>query len=567
MIASATLEKVKQYIDDVESGEVVVCDAVRKAVARHQRDISRQSTKEFPYYFSERIAGVACDFFPMMLRHSIGDFSGLPFELEPWQAFGIASIFGWKRDEDDSRRFRKFYWSMARKNGKSSLAAGIAIYLAMMDVNPVTGKPEDVAEVILCATKKEQVEKVIYAEIERMRVRSKHIEKMSSRINKQITFKHNSGSIRCVGSDKPYDGLNPHSVLMDELHAWQEHHRKFYDTMQTGSGYRRQPMIGTVTTAGDDKSHLWKEEYQYCKGILDGVTTDESVFAYYFELDEKDDPLDEANWIKSNPNLGVSVRKDYLKQMALEAKSKSLSLNRFIRYHGNRVVTSTEKAFDLKQWDACAGELSDWSEADAIGGGVDLGGRNDLAAWGLVARFPMDEERNGKPVYRYECKMRAFIADDTERDLHKQPFANWVYDGLLTKCKFPTADLRDSLIEECEEFGVSAVAFDPYNAQQFGDDMTAEGITAATCSQTQRMFNEPIVDLLEAIRDGRFKHDGNPLLRWCAGNAVISRDRTDRWMYDKRDSSDKIDPIVAVTMAFRIACLAPSSASGSLFIS
>src|SRR5690606_27280573 len=100
-------------------------------------------------------------------------------------------IFGWKRDADDSRRFRKVFWSMARKNGKSSIAAGIAIYCAMLDVNPITGKPEDVAEVILAATKKDQVEKVIYAEIERMRVKSKQIERMSTRINKQITFKHN----------------------------------------------------------------------------------------------------------------------------------------------------------------------------------------------------------------------------------------------------------------------------------------------------------------------------------------------------------------------------------------
>lgn len=566
MIASGTKAKVDQYIEDVLSGEIVVCRLVRLSVERHVRDLERQRTEDFPYHFSERSASIACDFFPLMLRHSIGDAAGLPFELEPWQAFGMWVLFGWKRDCDDSRRFRKFLKSVARKNGKSTEAAGIALYLASMDVNPLTRKVEQVAEVILSATKKEQVEKVIYAEIERMRLRSKHIERNSTRINRQITFKSNQGSIRCVGSDKPYDGLNPLAVLMDELHAWREHHRKFYDTMQTGSGNRCQPMIGTVTTAGDDTSHLWLEEYKYAKGILDGTIKDESFFAYVFEIDEDDDPLDEAHWIKANPNLGVSVKLDYLRDQAKQAASSKLALNRFTRYHGNRLVSSTEKAFDLEQWDACRGELSDWHDADAIGAGVDLGGRDDLAAWGLVARFPLDEERDGKPVYRYELRCQAYIASDTERDLDKQPFANWCYDGLIQKCKYPTANLRDDLVEEVSELGVHAVAYDQYNAQQLGDDLTAEGITAARMAQNPSMFNEPIRDFLQAIKDGRVRHDGNPLLRWCAGNAIISRDRTERWMFDKRSSNEKIDPIVAVTMAFRMASLAPERVRGSLYL-
>lgn len=530
------------------------------------RDLSQQGEADFPYYFNERHAEGVCEFFPIVLRHSIGDFAGLPFELEGWQKFALWTLFGWKRAADDSRRFRKLFWSMARKNGKSSIASGIAIFLAMMDVNPVTGKPEEVAEVILAATKKEQVEKVIYAEIERMRLRSPFLEKASSRINKQITFKSNAGSIRCVGSDKPYDGLNPHAVLMDELHAWREHHRKFYDTMQTGSGYRRQPMIGTVTTAGDDTSHLWLEEYRYAQGVLDQTIKDESFFAYVFEIDEDDDPLDEATWIKANPNLGVSVKLDYLRDQAKQAASSKLSLNRFTRYHCNRLVSSMEKAFDLEQWDKCRGEFSDWHQADAVGAGVDLGGRDDLAAWAMAARFELDEERDGKPVYRYEIRTQAYIAADTERDLTAQPFANWVYSGLIQKCKYPTANLRDDLIEEVGEYGVHAVAYDQYNAQQFGDDLTEEGITAARMAQNFSMFNEPIRDFMQAMKDGRITHNGNPLLRWCAGNAIISRDRNDRWMFDKRSSSEKIDPIVAMIMAFRMASLAPARPRGQMYL-
>jgi phage terminase large subunit-like protein len=123
------------------------------------------------------------------------------------------------------------------------------------------------------------------------------------------------------------------------------------------------------------------------------------------------------------------------------------------------------------------------------------------------------------------------------------------------------------LIEECGENGVFAVAFDPYNAQQLAEDLEREGITAARMAQNCGNFNEPIRDFLQALNDKRITHDGNPLLRWCANNAVLYKDRQDRWMFDKKSSAEKIDALVAVVMAFRMCCVAPTRASGSLFIS
>lgn len=568
MIASGTSAKVQQYIDDVLSGEIVSCKLTRYAVERHVADLEKSASNSdaFPYYFDERAALACCEFFPIMLRHSIGDHAGLPFDLQPWQLFGVWVLFGWKRHADDSRRFRRFYKSVARKNGKSTESAGIALLMAMLDVNPLTGKPEDVAEVILAATKKEQVEKVIYAEIERMRVRSPEIEQLSSRQNKQITFKHNTGTIRCVGSDKPYDGLNPHAVIMDELHAWREHHRKFYDTMQTGSGARSQPLVGSITTAGADDSHLWKEEYEYARGVLDGTITDEAYFAYVFELDPEDDPLDASAWIKANPNLGVSVKAEYLQEQAARAATSRIFLNQFTRYHGNRLVASIDRAFDLDQWDACAGELSDWREADAIGAGVDLGARDDLAAYAICARFPLGEDEDGNVVYRYEVRAQSFIAADTERDLTEQPFANFLHEDWLKACKYPTSEIKAELLQELEEIGCHAIAYDPYNAQQFGDDMTEAGVTAARMAQTCTIQNEPILDFAKAIADGRVTHNGDPLLRWALGNAVTHTDRQDRVMLDKKNSRNKIDPVVATVMAFRMACKAPRRPIGSLYL-
>jgi phage terminase large subunit-like protein len=564
MIADGTLQEVQDYVDQVLAGEIAVSKAVRGAVQRHVNDLAKQSTQQFPYHFDAEYAAKCIRFYPAILRHSIGRYAGLPFELSPWQKFCTGSIFGWKRDCDRTRRFRKAYRTMARKNGKSSWAAGESIFLAGFDVNPNTGKPESVSQVVLSATKREQAAKVVLAECVRMRERSAKVSSKSRYVNKEIRFEGNDSEILAIGSDKPYDGLNPHCVIMDELHAWREHHRPFHDTMITGSASRDQPLISYITTAGDDRSHLWKEVYDYAKGVATGTIDDQEYFAFIAELDEDDDPFDEANWIKANPNLGVSVSVDYLRQQAREHKTTALGVNRFTRYHGNRLVSSTEKAFDLEQWDACQGQLSDWTDADVCAG-VDLGGRDDLAAYALVARFPL-EERDGKPVYRYEVKVRAYIAHDTTRDIKKHPFAEWCHQDLIKVCRFPTADLRGELVEDCTALGVSMVAYDPYNAQPLADDLTKEGLTAVRMAQNCAMFNEPIREFIEALRGKRITHDGNPLLRWCMNNAVLIRDRQDRWMFDKRDSSDKIDPVVAMVMAFRMVTLAPERARGSLFV-
>ena len=565
MITDSSASVLKEYIDGVLSGELVVSKAVRAAVQRHVNDLSKQSTQEFPYHFDQNLASKVCRFFPVMLRHSIGRYAGLPFELSNFQVFCKSMIFGWLRDSDNTRRFRRAYRSYARKNGKSTDVAGESIYMAGYDRNPVKGTIEPVSQVVLAATKREQVSKVIFAEARRMREGSPLVAKKSRFVRQEIRFTANDGEIITVGSDKPFDGLNPHNVNLDELHAWREFHREFYDTMMTGSGSRDQPLISMITTAGDDKSYLWKEVYDYAKSVALGTVVDDSFFSFIAELDEEDDPLDEANWIKANPNLGISITLEYLRQQASEAKSSSVALNRFTRYHGNRLVTSIECAFDLHAWDKCEGTLSDWSEADAVGAATDLGSRDDLAAEAQVARFVLDDSGEN-PIYRYEVKCQAYIGEDTQRDVTKSPFCDWIYSDLIKKSRFPIADLRQNLIEKCANYGCQMVAYDPYNGQVVSGGLTREGLQAFRMAQNHAMFNEPIRDFLAAIRDGRVTHDGNPLLRWCVSNAMLYRDRKDHWMFDKKSSGEKIDPIVAVVMAFRVACLAKPRYTGSLFV-
>lgn len=577
MIADSFTETFNGYIDDVLSGRIVAGQLVRAACTRHLKDIERQSTPEFPYHFSIATARKYCSFYPKILRHSIGRYAGMPFELEPWQIFCEGSIFGWLRDADGTRRFRTSYETKGRKNGKSTRVAGRAILMARYDHNPVAAArrnknfmPEPVAQVVLCATKREQADKVIFAEVERMRRKSPSILSSSDDANKQIRFFANDGEIITVGSDKPYDGLNPHFIAMDEIHAWREYHREFYDTMVTGSGYRDQPLVSYVTTAGSDSSELWKEIYGYAKSVVLGTVEDESYFCYIAEIDDTDDPLDESVWIKANPNLGVSVSLDYLREQAKKARQSPLAMNRFKRYHANIMVTSTEAAFDLQQWDACRGELSDWKGADAVGGGVDLGGRDDLAAYALVARFPAgeitDDEGETKTIWRYEVRTSAYISNHSKRNLSDQPFAGWIYSGKLRRCNNPITQLTRDFSADCFDTYCQTFAYDPAQAQQFAEQMTTEGLTPIRMGQNCSMFNEPICDLLEAIKDGRLTHDGDPLLRWCVSNAVVVTNNRLQVMFDKSSSSEKIDPVVAMVMAFRICSLAAARPQGRAYL-
>lgn len=565
MIVSNESGILQSYIDDVLSGGIVTSKAVRAAVQRHVDDLAKQSTTEFPYHFDASLAAKTCRFYPSITRHSIGKFAGMPFELSPFQVFCTSSIFGWLRDCDNTRRFRRDYRSMGRKNGKSTWLAAESIFQAGYDINPIRGTIEPVAQVVLAATKKEQVRKVIFAEAKRMRESSPSVKSRTEFVKEEIRFPRNSGEIIMTGSDKPFSGLNPHAVKLDEVHEFREFHREFYDTMLTGSGSRDQPLISVITTAGDDRSHLWREIYTYAKNVADGVVGDPSFFSFVAELDDDDDPFDESCWIKANPNMGVSVTIDYLRQQSIEAKQTSVGKNRFTRYHGNRQVTSVEKVFDLEQWDTCRSELSDWSTADCVCAGFDLGGYDDLAAYGLAARFVVDQTAESQ-VYRYESKVFAFISEKTERDLTKYPFSTYIYDGYLTKCEHPNSDLQADLIEKMNQYRATKVAFDPSGGRTIAEELTKCGFVAASMGQNCTNFNEPIHDLLAVIREGRFRHDGNPLLRWAMNNAMCIRDRQDRWMYDKRDSADKIDPIVAMTMAFRLATLEPARATGNLFL-
>ena len=544
-----TKQRVDKYIEDILDGSIVAGKLAIAACKRHQADLARQGTDEFPYYFDEAEADDMCSFFPVALRHSKGSlFAGHPFHLEPWQLFTVWSIYGWKRIADDTRRFRYAHLSFARKNGKSTLAAGFALIGLVMDREPG-------AEIYIAATKKDQA-RCVFDEAVRMRTSNTRLkDTIKSHINRLFVTETNSFCCT-TASDKPLDGPNPHYVIFDELHAWRKQHRKYYDTMVTGSASRTQPLQIEITTFGDDQSEIWIETLTLCKSISLGSVVDESKFVFIAAIDDEDDPFDESCWVKANPNLGISVSLEYMRQQATDAQNKPSFKKTFLSKHLNRITSSSQRAIERETWGAATGTLSNWSEADAIGLGIDVGARDDFAAYATCARFLVGEEtiideKEGEkvvPVYRFEVKANAYMASDTLRDLKAEPFATWIYNEQMHTHMQPLIKMRTDILHDMEEQGIQTAAYDPSNAKLLSEEIIAGGFLAVSMAQKAYMFNEPIREFLHLLKIGRITHDGHPVLAWMAC----------KWRFDKGNSNDKIDMIVAVVMAFRVCCLAPS---------
>jgi phage terminase large subunit-like protein len=429
------------------------------------------------------------------------------------------------------------------------------------------------SEIYVAATKKDQA-KCVFDEAVRMRTSNNSLKSMvKSHINR--LFVPETNSFCCTtASDKPLDGPNPHYVIFDELHAWRKQHRKYYDTMVTGSASRTQPLQIEITTFGDDQSEIWLETLQLCKSISLGSVVDESKFVFIAAIDDEDDPFDENCWIKANPNLGISVSLDYLQQQATDAKNKPSFKKTFLSKHMQRITSSSQRAIEKDTWDAAKDVLSDWKLADAIGLGIDVGARDDFAAFGTCARFLVGEEtiideKDGEkvvPVYRYEIKAKAYIASDTLRDLTAEPFASWIYGDKMHSHQQPLIKMRTDILRDMEDFGITTAAYDPSNAKLLAEEIISEGFQAVSMAQKAYMFNEPIREFLHLLKIGLIKHDGHPVLSWMACNAIIVADADGKWRFDKGNSNDKIDMIVAIVMAFRVCQLAPTRSTGSMFL-
>lgn len=363
------------------------------------------------------------------------------------------------------------------------------------------------------------------------------------------------------------EGING-NILIDETHVVD---RDFIKIISRAGISRVEPLHLDASTAGNNPDGYGKERQDYARKVMAGEIQNDNLFVAIYEApqDLSDEELD-ADPIKfgkmANPAWGHTAHEEEFLADYARSKQSIEAIADFKMYRLNIWQHSSNPWIKMDLWDKCCGELSDWMEADAIGGGLDLGGLDDLASWAMVARFPFDTDEDGNIVYRFEGLVRSFIGDDVRRDVTKFPFNTFVTANELKVSGFPIRDLKKTLVEGCHKYRVSAVGYDPHGAQQMAEDLTAESIEAVSFSQSYSMFNEPIRSFTETIQAGRFIHDGDSLLKWSVKNAYVKKSAAGLLMFDKLKSVEKIDPVVALTMAYRICSLAPARATGSLFI-
>lgn len=542
-MASSSLPIAMQYAWGVRRGKIVACRYVKLAVERHFRDLETGAQRGL--WFDHKAAEHSINFFKF-LRHSKGEWAGQVLELQPWQQFSRWVRYGWKRD-DGTRRFRTSYEEVARKNGKTTSAAGDGLYLMVGD-----GEPG--AEVYAAATKRDQA-RICHGEATRMVEASPALASRITVFRNNLHISGTASKFEPLGRDsKSTDGLNIHGLIKDELHAWVD--RDFNGKLDTAQGSRRQPLSIAITTAGTSRTSMCYEQREHVIKILEGLEEDDSVFGIIYCLDEGDDWEDESVWIKANPNLGVSVKLDYLREQVRKAKSTPSSLNQCLRYCFNIWTQAASRWLDLDKWAACGVVVVD--EEDLVGreccGALDLSSTIDLAAWALVFP-PIDEDEPYKVLVRLFCP-KDNIEIRSKRD--RVPYEAWVRAGLLTPTPGAAIDygfIRQRVKEDAAKFLIKEIAYDRWGASKLRQDLEEDDHTMIEFGQGFASMSSPTKELERLVLSVMLAHGGNPALAWMAANMVIRTDPAGNIKPDKEKSIEKIDGMVAVIMALARALL------------
>jgi len=526
-------KKVKKYINDVLSGRRICGKLERLAVERHLADLKNADKLRIRF---DEVAAMRCISFFSILKHSKGEFSGMRFELEPWQLFIVWVLFGWKR-LDGSRRFRYAYVEVARKNGKTSFAAALSLYMMVMD-------GEDGAEIYTAATKRDQA-KICWTEARNMVGKSPALSNKIARFQSALTMESTLSKIEPLAADSDkLDGLNPHFAVVDEYHAHKTD--MLYNVLKSATGARRQPMIFTITTAGFDKTSpcfLMRRTYI---DVLLGIKKQENTFVMIYSADEGDDWKDPKTWAKSNPNIGVSISAEYLEE---EFKS---ALNR----GGSEEVNFKTK--NLNQWvDAPTVWIQDekvrkcshgTTDADLVGqtcyAGLDLASHVDINA--LALYFP--ELKAIKLHYWIpEAKM--------EENADRVDYKTWAAEGRIFVTYGNVIDI-DAQVEKITEIvrdvNCRNIAFDPAKAYHG----TVQGLQKAGLNNLLDEFNQsiktmsgPTRELQRLVESAEVDLMDDPVLRWMFRNAVAVTDANDNIKLHKAKSMNKIDGLTAIINA------------------
>lgn len=552
-------EEIIQYCQDCISGKIPSGKKHIWACERFLRDLERIGTEDFPYIWDEERADRIVQWFAL-LKHSKGALAGKPIELTSWQKFRECQIYGWIHRETGRRRFRKAFTEVGRKNAKSQMEAGEALY----ELAITSTQNQEVNEVYTAGVKRDQ-SKIVFNECDLMT--------RGSLIRSKFNFKRDciehikTGSfMKALSKEdgRSGDGTNPEFLIIDEYH--QHPTTDFYD-LALGSN-TKEPLTSIITTAGKDLTYpCYTQEYDYCTKLLDpnvDVQNDE-YFVDICEADTGDDIGSEDTWKKANPIRAYfpeglqKIREDY--EVAKQIPEKLIA---FLTKILNMWVQAKENGYmDMSKWKACeVKELPIDIAGRPVYVGFDMSSKIDLTSVAFIIPYQCDVvDAQGEPVVRYIIWTHSFIPTTDKLREHiikdKMPYDAWERMGYLTLTNTPIVDqnfVMKYVLDECDKYNldVQCLCFDPANASKIMMDLSDQGYVVEEVFQSHKSLNESTQGFREQVFAGNIAYTHNPLLNYAMSNAVI---RTSNGLIkiDKDATTKRIDPVDATLAAFKLA--------------
>lgn len=520
------------YAQQVRTGNILTCEFVQLAVDRYYRDMDNALDKG--WYFDRKAAQRAISFIER-LKHTKGQWAGLRFKLEPWQQFIIWNIFGWKM-ADGTRRFRYAYVEIARKNGKTALSAGIGLYMLFAD-------GESRPEVYSAATVKDQA-RICFSDAVEI-VKATDLKNYLTPYRNSIVYELKGGMMKPLSSDYgTHDGLNPSCGIIDEFHAHKD--SGMFDVIKSAFGARKQPLMFIITTAGFNKAGACYAYRDNVIKILRGINEDDTLFGIIYTMDANEEWDNPQMWIKSNPNLGVSLFPNYLEDQVNDAKNRPEAVRNVMTKNVNLWVDA-EKTWILDDaWMKCVGttEIEDLRGCECWGG-LDLSNVSDITAFVLI--FHENDKFQLLPFFWIpeEKMLEKIRKENINYDLWVKAGFVKVTSGNVLDYEFVKADI----LQIVEIYDLQSSAYDRWNSSQTIIDLQNEGMECNPFGQGYGSMSAPSKEFEKLVLSEKIEHFGNPVLRWMLSSTLIKTDPAGNIKPDKEKSVQKIDGIVASIMA------------------
>lgn len=527
-----------RYAQDVIEGKIVAGEFIRSACERFL-----SLMEDDRYEFREDKVDEVINFFPY-LKHFKGRHADKPFTLEPWQEWIVASIYGFYVREDGSRLTQTVYIEVARKNGKTALAAGIGL-------NALINDDEAGAEVYFAANSKEQVKISAWPLCSNFAKKFDPKNRYLQVFRDTITFEKTSSWLKVLAADSTkLDGPNPSTFVLDEYHAAKNNSLKA--VLESGQGTRDNPLEVIITTAGFDKLGPCYELRTTGSEILKGLKEDDSFFVAIYSLDEQDDWKDESVWAKSNPNIEVTVKPSYIRKEIRKAintpsdevnvKTKTLNMwcdAETVWIPEHYILNSSKEI-----------RLDDFAGMDCYMG-IDLSSTSDLTCAAFM--FPTED--------KYYFKVKYYLPEMALQERRfKELYGEWRRQGLITITPGNVTDydyILNDIMDMRDKVYIQKIAYDTWNATQFTINAEEKGLPMEPFSQVLGNFNRPTKEMERLLLSGKAFIDNNVINRHCFRNVVMARDRNGNTKPSKQFEEKKIDGVIGMLEALGVYLVSP----------